>query len=285
MPRNATVAEPPTDLVATPAPGALDMLNRWASDPNVSAEKIERLVALLNQQENRRAEEAFNGAIATAQSEMARVGADADNPQTRSRYASYAALDRALRPVYTSHGFGLSFDTADSPHDLHVRVLCYVSHTGGFSRTYHLDMPADGKGARGNDVMTRTHATGSALSYGMRYLLKLIFNVAVGEDDDDGNAASGPKRKPSRASAPPKDVAPAASHPDVDEVITTAQATRFWTIARRRGRTDAEVKHYLTEKFGVASTKEIKRRDYDTICQAVEHPGALLVREPGDDDD
>jgi hypothetical protein len=25
----------------------------------------------------------------------------------------------------------------------------------------------------------------------MRYLLKLIFNVAVGEDDDDGNAAGG----------------------------------------------------------------------------------------------
>ena len=99
-------------------------------------------------------------------------------------------MDRALRPIYTSHGFGLSFDTADSPHELHVKVLCYVSHGGGFSRTYNVDMPADGKGARGNDVMTRTHATGSALSYGMRYLLKLIFNVAVGEDDDDGNAAS-----------------------------------------------------------------------------------------------
>jgi hypothetical protein len=35
--------------------------------------------------------------------------------------------------------------------------------------------------------MTKTHATGAATSYGMRYLLKMIFNVAVGEDDDDGN--------------------------------------------------------------------------------------------------
>jgi hypothetical protein len=55
-------------------------------------------------------------------------------------------------------------------------------------------MPADGKGARGNDVMTKTHAAGSAMSYGMRYLLKLIFNVAVGVDlDDDGNGASNPE--------------------------------------------------------------------------------------------
>jgi hypothetical protein len=50
-------------------------------------------------------------------------------------------------------------------------------------------MPADGKGAKGGDVMTKTHAAGSAMSYGMRYLLKMIFNVAVGEDDDDGQAA------------------------------------------------------------------------------------------------
>ncbi len=49
-------------------------------------------------------------------------------------------------------------------------------------------MPADGKGAKGGDVMTKTHAAGSAFSYGQRYLLKLIFNVAIG-DDDDGNAA------------------------------------------------------------------------------------------------
>jgi hypothetical protein len=54
-------------------------------------------------------------------------------------------------------------------------------------RRYQADMPADGKGAKGGDVMTKTHATGSGMSYGMRYLLKMIFNVAVGEDDTDGN--------------------------------------------------------------------------------------------------
>ena len=36
--------------------------------------------------------------------------------------------------------------------------------------------------------MTKTHATGSAMTYGQRYLLKMIFNIAVGEDDD-GNGA------------------------------------------------------------------------------------------------
>jgi hypothetical protein len=37
--------------------------------------------------------------------------------------------------------------------------------------------------------MTRTHATGSATSYGSRYLLRMIFNISIGEDD--GNLAGG----------------------------------------------------------------------------------------------
>jgi hypothetical protein len=48
-------------------------------------------------------------------------------------------------------------------------------------------MPTDGKGAKGGDVMTKTHAAGAGMQYGMRYLLKGIFNVAIGEEDKDGN--------------------------------------------------------------------------------------------------
>lgn len=165
------------------------MFERLASNPNTSVEALERLMALWERGEAKKAELAFNAAMSTAQKQMRPVAVDATNPQTRSKYASYEALDRALRPIYTEHGFGLSFDTADSPLAEHVRVVCHVTHEGGHSSLRHLDMPADGKGAKGGDVMTKTHAVGSALSYGMRYLLKMIFNVAVGEHDDDGNAA------------------------------------------------------------------------------------------------
>jgi hypothetical protein len=173
-----------------PPQGIVQMFDRFLSDPNASVEKIERLMALWERTEARKAEAEFNTAMSAAQRDMRPVAADSYNPSTKSRYASYEALDRALRPIYTANGFGLSFSTGDTPLDLHVRVQCLVTHTGGHSRPYHIDMPADGKGAKGGDVMTKTHATGSAVSYGMRYLLKMIFNVAVGEDDDDGNRAA-----------------------------------------------------------------------------------------------
>jgi hypothetical protein len=152
-------------------------------------EVIERLSALQEKAQDRDAEVQFNLAMNAAQAEIVRVAPDLTNPQTNSKYASYPTLDRKIRPVYIRHGFSLSFNT-ESPLPEVVRVLCYVAHKDGHTRTSQVDMPADGKGAKGNDVMTKTHAAGSAMQYGMRYLLKLIFNVSVGVDDD-GNSAGG----------------------------------------------------------------------------------------------
>lgn len=188
---------PTKDAELLPAPASTEsrdgglalVVERLAANPQVDVEKLERIIALQERFLARAAEEAFNAAMAAAQLEMRPIAADASNPQTHSRYASYAALDRALRPIYTKHGLAISYDTGESPLADHVRVLAYVRQ-GRHKETYHLDMPNDGKGAKGGDVMTKTHATGAAMSYGMRYLLKMIFNVSVGEDDRDGNAVA-----------------------------------------------------------------------------------------------
>lgn len=274
MPRKATAEASETALTqAQPIAGdhPMAVLERLAQ-ADVSVEKIERLVALAERAEIRNAERAFNEAMNAAQKEMEPVSKDAANPETHSRYASYPALDRAIRPIYTRHGFALSFDSGEAKTD-EVLMLCYVTHTGGFTRVYRLLVPADGKGPKGGAVMTRTHATGSGVAYGKRYLLGMIFNIAT-DNDDDG-------RKAGRRKAQPLD--PVASHPDEDAPITPAQVTRLWTIARRIGRTDAEMARYLEGRWGVQSSKEIRRRDYEAICQAIEAPGPLSVREPGED--
>lgn len=166
----------------------LNMIERAARDPSVDVVKLEKLMQMSRDTRQEQAEEEFNQAMAAVQSQMRAVAADANNPQTRSKYASYFALDKAIRPIYAAEGLALSFDTEDSPKPEHIRVVCYVTR-GRHTRKYKIDMPADGKGAKGGDVMTKTHAAGSASTYGQRYLLKMIFNIAIGEDDD-GNAAS-----------------------------------------------------------------------------------------------
>jgi hypothetical protein len=164
----------------------LQAIIQAASDPNIDINKMERLMAMKKDMDATQAEAEFNQAVNACQIEMRPIAADAMNPQTRSRYATFGKIDAALRPIYTRHGISISFSTEDSPKEDHIRVVAYVSR-GSFTRQYRIDMPADGKGAKGNDVMTKTHAAGAAMSYASRYLLKGIFNVAVGEQDDDGN--------------------------------------------------------------------------------------------------
>lgn len=166
----------------------LDMIERVARDPSIDLDKMERLLQMREREQSRIAEQAFNAAMALVQADIEPIRADSANPQTRSVYASYAALDREIRPSYAKHGFCLTFNTGEARNEAEVRILCDVSHADGFTRHYGLYMPADGKGARGNDVMTKTHAMGSAITYGKRYLLGMIFNLAVYRDDD-GNAA------------------------------------------------------------------------------------------------
>jgi ERF superfamily len=180
-----------TAVIATADP-FLAMIEKVATTPNINVDTLDRLLAMQERVMLSNAEEEFNEKMTACQMEMKSIVADAENPQTRSKYATYQKLDRALRPLYTKHGFAISFNTAPIDGKEAVRVLAYVSR-GRFTRPYQVDVPADGKGAKGGDVMTKTHAVGAAMSYGARYLLKFIFNVAVGEDDTDGNT---PKDKP-----------------------------------------------------------------------------------------
>jgi len=152
------------------------------------AEQLQILQEMYFKDMARKAEMAFNRAMNAAQMEITRIAPDAYNQQTKSKWATYAKMDGILRPIYTRHGFALSFDTEPMPPEIQItRIKCHVSHIDGHTRTYYQDVPADGKGAKGGDVMTKTHAVGCSDSYGMRYLLKMIFNVAIGEDDNDGN--------------------------------------------------------------------------------------------------
>lgn len=165
-----------------------------AADPRINIAKMKELTELRRQMRMEDAEDNFKMALHAAQSEMRPIEADAANDQTHSKYATLYKVDKALRPIYSKHGLSVSFNTADCPLPNHTRVLAYVER-GLFTRQYQYDVAVDTKGPKGNDVMTKTHAGGSALSYGKRYLLLMIFNVTIGDPgrpaDDDGNAAAG----------------------------------------------------------------------------------------------
>ena len=166
----------------------MSLIERLAKDPTFDVEKMERLIAMKERGEAAHAQAAFDQAMSLAQQEITAIVARSKSD--KGKYASYASLDRATRPIYTKHGFSVSFDTDPAAPELMVRLVATVAHSGGHRERRQLDVPADGKGAKGGDVMTRTHAVASAVTYGKRYLSSMIWNLAVDKDDDGEGASS-----------------------------------------------------------------------------------------------
>jgi hypothetical protein len=169
-------------------PTVMEILSQAVLSGNVSVDVIERLVKLQRDQVEYQAMVEFNRSMHRCQQKMKQVAADMANPQTKSRYASYAQIDRSVRTIYTDEGFSLSFGDGDPIAPEFIRLICYVSHIAGHTRMYHKDMPVVTAGPQGKAVMTATHAHGSSDSYAKRYLVKDIFNLSIVENDDDGNS-------------------------------------------------------------------------------------------------
>ena len=165
-------------------------IERAATNPDVDVEKMERLWTMSKDMQDRQSVIAYNTAMTAVQAEVPAIQKLARNEQTKSNYAKLEHIVSAIRPVYTAHGFSLSFSEGDCPTEGMVRVLLDISHVGGDVRNFHYDSPMDLAGIAGKVNKTATHGKASAVSYGQRYLTSLTFMLDF-SGDDDGNQAGG----------------------------------------------------------------------------------------------
>jgi hypothetical protein len=71
---------------------------------------------------------------------MEPIARDLRNETTKSKYASLAAVDRAIRPAYTKHGLAPTFTTRASPKgELWITIVGDLVHVGGGHREYVVD--------------------------------------------------------------------------------------------------------------------------------------------------
>ena len=187
------MTEPAGELV-TQSDALIQVIERASINPDVDIDKMERLLSLKERLDAKQAEQDFNAAMTRSQIAMPIIEPDHKNEQTRSMYAKYDTINKAIKPVYTNEGFSLCFGQAESKTEGYIRITCDVSHTGGHSKLYFMDLPPDMTGLKGTQNKTGVHGTASTFSYGQRYLAKLIFNLTISEEDDDGNAAGGDTR-------------------------------------------------------------------------------------------
>lgn len=263
----------------------MSLFERIAANPEISVEKLDALISAQERIKKINAEQAFNEAFAKMQAGLPVVvkrGRILVEEKLRSKYARYEDIVEKIRPVLSEHGFSIRHETKQLEGGL-IEITGVLAHRDGHSVKDVFTTRPD-SGGKMNDIQR----IGSAISYGKRYTLSSLVGIATAGEDDDGNATG--KRQTSKEAAAAAKTPTAGSDGKGEEVITDKQRQRMWVIIKRVGRTDHEIKMWLTVKYKITSSKLIPRRLYDEICKAIEANGPLPLpddapaREPGSDD-
>ena len=194
--------------------------------------------------------ERFNAALRRIQDKLKPIVKTGYNPQTRSPYATAEGVDAAIEDLMMEEEMSLSF--VPKPSDKADMVLIVgILSLGAYSREYPLEMPADGKGPQGGGVMSRTHATGAAITYAKRYLKNMIFNLRFKEKDTDGNGAEGGEAMPDGTVDEYLDAL--GNAPDLDSLKSLF--SECWQKAKKLG--DSRAKKAFQDKYESAKRRMV----------------------------
>lgn len=127
-------------------------------------------------------------AFAKFQGEIGSVEKDGKNPFFKSKYATLENIINTVKPVLGKHG--LSYAQFPSGEGLTTVLM----HTSGQWIAQDAKITIKEQTPQGQ---------GSAITYMRRYALSAALGIAT-EEDDDGNAASVPVKKPIAAAKPQK---------------------------------------------------------------------------------
>lgn len=187
---DGAIVEPqaPSNLIA--------FLARAVHDPSVDVHKLEAIYRIIADERREQRTILVDEARVRATDALNKVSAELKvilrnryNDHTKSKFADLQAVDEVIRPIYTKHGFSISFDGVK--HDGEFWVRATLRHvTPGVPmdhvQTYELPAPPDLVGAKGAANKTEIQGICSATTYMRRYLKFMIFDAATG-DDNDGN--------------------------------------------------------------------------------------------------
>jgi len=182
------------ESVVSVADGSLfSVLAQAIENPNIDPAKMRELLEMKLRIEAVDAENAFYDAMLAAQEQMGPIVKSITNPITHSKFAPVEHIQRAIRPIYREHGFGLNFTGEPAEVVGNIRLVCIVAHKVGHRAKYVLEASVDDKGPKGEANKTGVQGAMSTTSYLRRKLYELIFDLILVKDDDDGNLGKGMK--------------------------------------------------------------------------------------------
>ncbi len=225
-------------------------------------------------------------ALAKAQLEFKPVVKDTKNPYYGSMYADLASVIAATQTALAKNGLVVMQSPEVNLEEMTLTMTSLLMHSSGAWLQNRLVVPATMKGKDGQDRFD-AQSVGSASTYTRRYAYQSLVGVAA-EADDDGNAATGagnaasaikaPQRKSTAPPSPEEVQAAFAPEPPAkppvtqgkNYLVTIPQVNRLFAIANAHHVPKDDVEKYITESYGLHSSKELTRDKYDAVVAWVE---------------
>lgn len=146
-------------------------------------------------------------ALSGAQGQIDAASKAVTNTFFKSKYADLNALRDVIREPLAAHGLSVVQGARYLPETASVCIETMLLHASGQYLAETLDLPVTAKYDRdGTALPVDVQGIGSAISYGRRYSLSALLNLAA--EDDDGNAAT-------QKTAPPAPAKPAGASLDL----------------------------------------------------------------------
>lgn len=216
--------ETKTELLPAVVEPALtpEVLIAKAIQAGVSADTMERLLAMRTKLREEQAKEAFDRALADFQSECPQVKKtkqvfNKDGRTVRYRYAPLEHIIDQVKGALTKHGFSYTLDAIVEPG--WVEAICVATHSQGHSKPSSFKVPVE-KDA----FMNEQQKFASALTFCKRYAFCNAFGILTCDEDDDSISAS---------PQPDKQIAKPASKPA--PVPETPEQRKAKFLARFKG--------------------------------------------------
>lgn len=192
------------------------------------------------------------GAFVKAQKEFAPALKSSSNPHFKSKYADLAACVEAVIDALNNNGIAMIQRTHDDERGVTVETV-FIHESGECLEGGRLHVPAAKQDPQGY---------GSALTYARRYSLMAACGIAP--EDDDGNAASQPRKQATaptqqqamhQAQAQGKQVGP---EPDAEILAQFNAAATVPALTQVMNALPAEQKRLYTGHFN-ARMGELKK--------------------------
>lgn len=166
-------------VVHTGNSGFNDVVALLQQRPDINPETIHRLIDANERILDRQAEIDFNEAMGRLQPKLPVI--EKTTQASKHKYAKHEHLEVQIRHLYTEEGFAPTY-TAEDGKDGFQTFYGTLSHKSGHSRVHKITLPMDEVNASKNKVQ----ASVATFTYAQRVLLKMMFNLVIKDEDEDG---------------------------------------------------------------------------------------------------